>query len=233
MTQAPSVRSAVLIGLPPLLLSLAFTVLCHVVLGATLGVFFAGIVIVTLLTPPLSTTRPDWIGQLLVVASVIDGVALGWAVATADPLIGLADWLRAYVLLVGYGLALWGMTAALVRLRLPPVLASAVVVMLAVLWLAWPVWLSPWLAGREALVDRLTWPHPLLALDGGTLRHLGPPWTERHYMYTRLTVLNQDVFYTLPPGVWPSAVLHGLVGVVLLFLTHRRRRSPPAPAAAT
>ena len=85
------------------------------------------------------------------------------------------------------------------------------------------IWLSPWLAGRGTLVDWLTWPHPLLALDGA-LRHLGPPWTERHFMYTRLTVLNQDVFYTLPPSIWPSALLHGGVGAALLLLAHGRLR---------
>ena len=217
-----SVRRAVLSALPPLLLSFGFTAVSYVVLGATLGLFFAGVVLVTLLTPPLSVTRPEFVGQVLIVAGILDGVALGWAIGTSDPLIRFVDWLRAYVVLIGYGLTLWGATKVLVRLRLPLAIASAAVVFLALLWLAWPIWLSPWLAGRGTLVDWLVWPHPLFALDGA-LRHLGPPWTEHHFMYTRLTVLNQDVFYTLPGSVWPSALFHSVLGGGLLFLANLRR----------
>jgi hypothetical protein len=221
VTDTPPVRRAFRTAIAPLLLSLGLTVVCHLALGATTGLFFATVFLVTLLAPPLSMTRADFVGQAFVMAGVVDGVALGLAFATADPLVSFADWLRAYVLLVCLGLTCWGATAALVRLRLPPVPASATVVVLALLWLAWPIWLSPWLAGRGTLVDWLTWPHPLLALDGA-LRHLGPPWTERHFMYTRLTVLNQDVFYTLPGSIWPSALLHALLGAGLLFLVHGR-----------
>jgi hypothetical protein len=229
VTDPSPLRPALKTTVPPLLLSFGLTVACHLTVGPTLALFFAGVVVATLLVPPLSLTRGDFLGQLLVVAGVLDGIALGWLIATADPLVTFADCLRAYGLLLGYGLALWGLTALLARAGVAPVLAPAVVVVVAMLWLAWPVWLSPWLAGRDTLVGWLTWPHPLLALDGA-LRHLGPPWTERHWMYTRLTVLNQDVFYELPRGVWPGALLHGAVGAALLLLAHARRRVTPAPA---
>jgi hypothetical protein len=47
-------------------------------------------------------------------------------------------------------------------------------------------------------------------------------------MYTRLTVLNQDVFYTLPGSVWPGALLHAVVGAGLLFVGAGRRVKPDA-----
>ena len=92
--------------------------------------------------------------------------------------------------------------------------------MLALAWLSWPVWLSPWIAGRDRLVAWLVAAHPLFALDGA-LRHLGPPWTEHHWMYTRLTVLNQDVFYSLPGGVGRAVVL--CAGIALACLLPYRR----------
>jgi hypothetical protein len=164
----------------------------------------------------------------------VDGVALVWLFAVSDPAVSLLDWVRAYLLLVAWGLALWGVANLLSRATRPPVVASALTVFLALAWLAWPVWLSPWIAGRDTLV---AWPvaaHPLLSLDGA-LRHLGPAWTERHLMYTRLTVLNQDVFYALPAGVARATLLHAALGLACLLpcrrLIARRRAGSPAPAA--
>jgi hypothetical protein len=124
------------------------------------------------------------------------------------------------VLLATWAAALWGVAALLKRAGIPSVGASAITVLLAVAWLAWPIWLSPWIAGRETLVAWLVWPHPLFALDGA-LRHLGPPWTERHQMYTRLTVLNQDVFYALPRGIMGAVLVHA--GIALAALLPCRR----------
>jgi hypothetical protein len=215
-----SVRSALLTALAPLLLSLAAGVACYLVLGATTGGFFGAVIVVALIAPPLVLAHGDGMRQAIVWSSVVDGVAVALLAAVADPYVTLLDWVRAYLLLAAFALALWGVARLLVRARVTPPLASAVTVVLALAWLAWPVWLSPWLAGREVLVSWLVPAHPLLALDGA-LRHLGPPWTEHHYMYTRLSVLNQDVPYSLPRGVGGAVAVHAALGLACL-LPYRR-----------
>jgi hypothetical protein len=202
------------------LLALGAGVVCYVVLGTTTGLFFAAVVVVALLAPPLVVACAERPWQAIVWSSVVDGVAAALLAAVADPYVTLLDWVRAYVLLAAFALALWGVARLLVRARVAPVLASALTVLLALAWLAWPVWLSPWLGGRGALVSWLVPAHPLLALDGA-LRHLGPPWTEHHYMYTRLSVLNQDVAYSLPRGVGAAVALHAAIGLACL-LPYRR-----------
>jgi hypothetical protein len=229
-----SVRSALFTALTPLLLALFAGTASYLVLGATTGLFFAGIVIAALLIPPLTLAHADRARQLVAASAVVDGVAVAWLFAVTDPAVSLLDWVRAYLLLVAWGLALWGVADLLARARLARLVASALTVFLALAWLAWPVWLSPWIAGRDALVGWLVPAHPLLSLDGA-LRHLGPAWTERHLMYTQLTVLNQDVFYALPAGVARATLFHAALGMACLLpyrrLIARRRAGSPAPAA--
>jgi hypothetical protein len=227
----PSLRAVLLTALTPLLLSLVAGTACYVATGPTMGSFFGGVVIVALLTPPLALAPADRTRQVIAVASVIDGVAVAWLFAVADPSVSLVDWLKAYTLLAAWGAALWGVADLLTRAGMARLASSAVTVLLALAWLAWPIWLSPWVAGRDALVAWLVWPHPLLALDGA-LRHLGPPWTERHWMYTRLTVLNQDVFYALPRGIWGAVVFHAGVALACLLPYRRARRVRPVVVAS-
>ena len=226
-------RSALLVALAPLLLSFGAGVACYLVVGANSATFFGAVVIVALLTPPLVLAYDDRARQAVVATCVADGAGLALLPTVADPYVTLLDWVRAYLLLCAFAAALWGVAALLTRLRITPVLASALTVVLALAWLAWPVWLSPWLAGRERLVGWLVAAHPLFGLDGA-LRHLGPPWTEHHLMYTRLSVLNQDVTYSLPAGVARATVFHGLLALACLLpwrrLTARRRATAPGPA---
>ena len=228
------VRAALRIALPPLLLSLPAGVACYVATGPTTGLFFGAVAMVALITPPLLIAHTDRARQALTVAAVVDGVAVACLFAVTDPSISLLDFVRVYILLGAWGAALWGLTDVLRRAGLAPVFASAFTVVFALAWLAWPVWLSPWLAGRETLVAWLVAPHPLFGLDGA-LRHLGPPWTERHLMYTKLSVLNQDVFYSLPGGVARTTLFHAGVALLCLVPWRRlgaRRRGPDGGDAA-
>ena len=122
---------------------------------------------------------------------------------------------------MSYALALWGLTALVSRLLFRTYLAGALVTTLALAWLTWPIWSSPRIAGRERLVGWLVAPHPLFALDG-VFRGLGPPWSERYYMYNMLTVLNQDVAYELPRGVTAAVLFHGAAGAAGLLLARSR-----------
>jgi hypothetical protein len=221
-------------ALPPLLLSLLAGVACYVATGPNAGLFFGAVVMVALITPPLVTAHVDRARQALTVAAVVDGVAAACLFAVSDPAISLLDFIRAYVLLAAWGAALWGISDLLRRVGVAPVFASAITVALALAWLAWPMWLSPRLAGHDTVVAWLVAPHPLFGLDGA-LRHLGPPWTERHLMYTRLSVLNQDVFYSLPAGALRATLVHGAVALACLVPWRRlaaRRGRPDGGDAA-
>ena len=211
--------------LPPLLLAALCTAVAYVATGPTAGFFFAGIVLATLLTPPLVVAETLRLRQLLCAASIVDGVGVVWLIALAHPLITFGDWFSSYVLLASYVLALWGLVALLRRLRLGEAGASALVTTLALMWISAPVWSSPWIAGRERLVGWFTPPHPLLALDS-VFRALGPPWSERYYMYNLLSVLNQDVAYELPRGVWTAVLVHGAIGAAGLLIGWRGRGGP-------
>jgi hypothetical protein len=70
----------------------------------------------------------------------------------------------------------------------------------------------------------LTPAHPLLALDT-VFRALGPPWSERFYMYNHLSVLNQDVVYDLPRGILPAVLLHTAIGAIGLLIGSWRHRT--------
>ena len=221
-----TLRATLRTALAPLLLSFGAGVACYFVLGATAGFFFSAVSIVALLTPPLVVAHTDRARQLVTAAAVVDGAAVACLVAVVDPGVSALDWVKAYVLLAAWGAALCGITSLLLRLRVEPTVASALTGVLSLAWLAWPIWLSPWIAGRETLVAWLVAPHPLLALDGA-LRHLGPVWTERHYMYTRLSVLNQDVFYSLPRGVGGAVLFHAALCAMCLLPYRRLRRGRP------
>ena len=218
-------RELLRILLPPLLLAGCFTLIAYAATGATTGFFFAGVVVATLLTPPLVLAESTRLNRLLCGAAIIDGVALAWLLAVTDPSITLLDWFRGVLVLTAFTLALCGLTALLRRWWLRGAAAAALVMTIAIAWLSWPVWLSPRLAGRERLVGLLTTPHPLLALDT-VFRAAGPPWSERYFMYNLLTVLNQDVAYELPRSVLPAALLHGTIGATALLLGRRRSGNP-------
>ena len=214
-------RDLVTTLLPPLLLAALFTACACVATGATTGCFFGGVVVATLLTPPLVLAETTRSRQLMCAAAVVDGIGIAWLFAVAHPSISIVDWLQSYVVLIAFTFALTGLALLLCRrLRFSVFPASALVVALSLAWLSFPVWLSPHLAGRPRLVGALTVAHPLLTLDG-VFRALGAPWTERHFMYNYLSVLNQDVPYELPRTILPAVLLHGLIGCAALLLARR------------
>jgi hypothetical protein len=138
--------------------------------------------------------------------------------------------------LTAYVFALAGVSAALQRTRLPFPLPSTLTTFLFALWLTWPIWLSPHLAGRDVLVGRLVAAHPLMAIDGAISTGdtaLGPPWTERPLMYNELSILNQDVPYALPGTVAWAVMLHLGIGAAAMALSRRPLTFFPPQAAGT
>src|SRR5438876_1142672 len=84
-----------------------------------------------------------------------------------------------------YALGFSSLAAFLVRIRISP----AVVVILCLAWLSWPIWLAPALRGRasaERIVAVLVAANPIFAIQGALLRSFPVPWAQYRIAY-RLT----------------------------------------------
>jgi len=223
MQRPRSLRSLLAVALAPLFLAFAFTCAVYLATGPSLGLFIGGVFVATLLAPPLVLWRDEMIDGVIVAMSIVDGVAVVWLVAVFTTETTFFEWLAAYVVLAAYVTALEGIVVALRRVRFGDVAASAVTVTLALAWLTWPVWLSPW--ATQSTVRWLVRVHPLFALNG-LLIHLGV-WGEGGLAY-ELTTLGQDVPYHLPATVHRAIVLHMLLGGMLLLLASGHRRTGAA-----
>jgi hypothetical protein len=119
------------------------------------------------------------------------------------------------------------LTPALSRLRERgrEAIAAAVVTVVALLWLSWPVWLAVALRGvrGEQVVQWLAPVHPLLALNALFVDQ--GAWLQSSVIYRHVT-LGQDVAYALPGSVWPSVILHLVVCVVGVGLARVSIRRP-------
>jgi hypothetical protein len=228
----PSLRQVILAAAVPFTLGTVGAGAGWFAAGDTLGFWFAGIAIVAILVPPLAARHDTPFDALLAAGSVIDGVGVVWLASVFFTATTSLQWLAAYVLLAAFGLALLGLVLAL-RHGTGATVAAGITVLLAIAWLTWPVWLSPWLAGsRGALVAAWLVPaHPLFALNR-IFVELGM-WTQQPLMY-RLTSLGQDVPMSLPASVWPSVVTHAAIalataGPVLMLPPPRGTGTGPAP----
>ena len=215
------------------LLSLVASWLCYRATGPTLGLFFGPILLATFLVPPLVLAHKESpLAQALTVAGVVLGVLPVWLYAALliypedQPHATPGDVVRCLPVLAAYALALAGIAAALSRVpSMPAALASFVTMVLGTAWLTWPVWLSPWLPGKDWVVAALGPLNPLLAVNAA-LKHMGL-WDEQRLAY-RLTALVRDVTYAPPAGVRWSVLFHTLVGAALSLIyvfggTLRRR----------
>jgi hypothetical protein len=193
------------------LLCSGFTACCSIS-HAALASTFGGVLIITIALPPLVLTVNHWLHRLLVAIAGIVGVIAVWLWLPID----WSQWWACAAVLAAYAAAVTGSTALLRQLGANAVISAAIVVVVALSWLSWPVWLSPWLAGHETLVNWLVFAHPLLAVNGVLINQ--GVWTERPQMYG-WTALNQDVSYSMPGSVWWCAVLHGVAGLVFGILS--------------
>ena len=216
--------------LTALLLAVVMTGLCRAAAGVSLGLFFGGVAFATLLVPPLVVGEASPRLRLLAPAAVSLGVSLVWLTGLGE-LLTMAQWLGCVLALVAYGYSLCGACELLTAFRVNAAVAGAAVIVIALLWLTWPVWLSHALLGPsgDALAAWLVPAHPLFAING-MLVHFDT-WDRHTLAYGQLTVLNQDVFYALPTGVFWSVLAHGLVAAAAMALSaairRRRRRDRP------
>lgn len=212
-------------------LGLAAGFLCRHAAGVSLGLFFGGIAFSTLLVPPLAAGESTPPRRAIVAILIGLGVSIVWLWALGDVLT-LRQWLACVVALLAYSLALGGVCACVNSLGVNAIIASASITLLGLLWLTWPVWLSSVLttATGELLIGWLVPAHPLFAINA-VLQHFDS-WDRYPLAYSRLTVLNQDVFYAMPAGVlWTSAV-HALIGVLALVWAMKIERQRQLDFAA-
>ena len=218
---APALRSTVRqfsFPLSALLLAAIVTVLCRATAGVSLGLFFGAVAFVTLLVPPFTAGEDGARGRALIPCAVTLGTALAWLTALGDRFT-FAQWLACSGALLAYTFALCGLCSLLTAIRFNNVIAAAAVVALGMLWLTWPVWLSHALLRPvgDALVAWLVPAHPLFATNAVLIQF--DTWDRHPLAYSRLTVLNQDVFYALPHGVLWAVLFHAAIGGIALGLT--------------
>ena len=198
----------------------------------TLGLFLGGIAVATVVTPGVVLAEESWFGRVVAWAGVVDAIMFVWLAPVIAGVVSFWDWGEAVCVAVAYTVALVGVASGLRGIRLPSVLAAGVTVVVGVAWLAWPVWMAPWLTGenREATVGWLVWGHPVFALNGAMLEAFGQPWAQMTVAY-RLTNLGDDIAYEMPRGVWACVGVHGVIaGLVIVpqvLLSRRGNNTHP------
>lgn len=194
------------------LFALGCTLLCRAATGATLGFLFAPVFLATIFTPALVLAHRKTLLHIAAWFAISIGVSVGWLAFDG---LRSAETFRCIFVLTAYLLALAGLASLLTQLRITGTLASAIVTILALLWLTWPVWLSRALLSPhgDTLVAWLSPAHPLLAING-VVRARFDSWDRYQMAYQQLTVLNQDLLYSLPRNVMACACLHAAVGIV-------------------
>jgi hypothetical protein len=209
----------------PLLLSVAAGVLCYRAAGLTLGLFLGGLIAVVLLAGPLLAAEDTWLGRALVAAGVIHGIASVWLYAAIKLDMDIGLWAACYLALCAMVVAAGGLTAMLRRIGVGHIGAGAIVTVLGLAWMLWPVWLSPALHGPrgERIVAWLVPAHPLFAVNGVLLRTLGY-WTDQAGIAYHYTSLSDDLAYAVPESVLMCVLLHGCVGTLggMLALIKRK-----------
>src|SRR5438552_16500575 len=119
------------------LLALSFSLWMAFSIGRNLGLFFAGLVLATILAPMLVAGK----NSISRCVSIAAAIALVWLSCVFNDAVTLSEWFRATLVLLFYTLSISGLAAVVSRFHIPP----AAIVLLALAWLSWPIWLAPWL----------------------------------------------------------------------------------------
>src|SRR5450432_1723305 len=89
---------------------------CYFAVGATLGLFFGGIIFAALLVPPLVLAEERLVDRVMIAAGICDGVAIVWLMPMIQGTITPRQFLFCYVLLAAWCAALLGMAAMIVEI---------------------------------------------------------------------------------------------------------------------
>jgi hypothetical protein len=203
--------------------------LAAALIGVNAGLFFAGIVLATLIVPPMCLTESRLPDRAVIAWAANDGIGLVWFVAVFASPLTLEQWFLCYVVLLAWTMLLMGLSVlaqgfldrldSIGRRKFSGsiVVAPAIVVLIALAWVSCPVWLAPIMPAHPNLTHWIIWIHPLMACNS-VVREFGL-WMERPIAYRYLLTLGQDVSAGLPQSVLPSFVFHFVLGIAALGLS--------------
>ena len=222
MTTAPitstrRIKHVLVAAAPAILIPMASAIWCWWATGSSLGLFLGMPLLVSCFLPALTLANSGR-DRLLAALCCLVGPAMIWALAAGGVQLTAWQWLRCCIVLGAYVAALGGLAGLLAAARLPAAIAASLALLIGMLWLTWPVWLSHGLSQR--LVEWLVPLDPLMAINS-VVKHLGS-WDRAPIAYRTLTVLNQDVSYALPSTIAPMVAIHALIGAPGWWLTLRR-----------
>jgi hypothetical protein len=208
----------------PLILSLAAGMLCNQAAGPTLGLFLGGIFAAALLIGPLVAAESTWLGRLLVVLAVAHGIAAVWFYVALNNHLGFGACFSCYLVLVALCLAFGAVSWMLRRFGIGISGTAAVITVIAIAWLLWPIWLSPILAGPhgDTIVKLLIPIHPIIAANAALREQLGY-WAEQAIAY-HYTSLSDDVNYSLPTNVFACVAFHLILAGICVGVIGLKKR---------
>ena len=211
------IRRLLSVALFPFLIALLSAIACYWASGNSFGLFIGGLVVVTIIVPIVSMAEALIVNRLVATAFVLCPICAVWLLGTSRAEIYVHEWFGSVLILAGYAIGLVGLAAGLRIARCSSVVSAAVSVIVGLLWLTSPIWLSVTWNGSdsEAGVARLVMLHPGMAINA-QVDKLGA-WSGQSVAY-HLTVLQQDVMYALPHNYWPCLLFHSILGGALLGL---------------
>jgi hypothetical protein len=182
--------------------------------GRNLGLILGGLAIIAILAPTIVLAETSWRGRVIIVIGIGCGIAAIWLGCIFNDSITFWEWGRCVVVLIVFGFTVGGLAALLVRIRLSPPAAAAIVVVLALAWLSWPIWLAPAIRGAgEDTVGGLVAANPTFAIQGALFKSFPVPWVQHAIAY-RLTNLGDDLPYLMPTSILRCVIAHALIALI-------------------
>lgn len=197
-------------------------------LGMPLGIVFCGVILLPGIYAAGSTATHR---LMMLMGGLLGGLIVLLLAGWGGGVMSLLQSLACLGVIMTLSLALAGGVECLLRLKVTRSAAAAMMMILGLLWLTWPVLLAPLLASNhlsageaEKIVSWLVPAHPLLSING-VLIHRGV-WNEQAGVAYRLTNLAQDIPYAMPPSAWRCISLHAAIALGLWLLAMMRRPRP-------
>jgi len=213
--------------LPAITFGALAAVLSYRAAGPSLGLFIGPVVLAAVLTPALAAAVATLVQRVVLAGAYASATAAVWLYAAATGAITLGQWGVCVLVLFTFVLAIAGLVALLGRTRLPPSGSVALVTLVALAWLTWPIWLlpqferttpaadhptdgEPRMRHIESIANALGAANPFFAINT-PVRHF-QDWPHKDIAYRYLTDLGEDFAFTAFPNATWSILLHGLIG---------------------